>query len=334
MGKMLGIDLGTAYTRFCLEKEGVVLRAPSVVSIENKTKQVLAAGTEAKLMIGRTPSGISAIKPIRNSIVSNKTHAALMLGTFLEKKELVSAFRRPTILSAIPSGASATERETIEEALFEAGASAVLLTESPIAAAIGAGMKIANARGSMIVDIGAGSIEVAVISQGRVVISSSLQLAGEAMTDAVIQSVINNHSILIGEMTAEQIKVKLGTLSPADLGTAEISGKSTKMGGAARATVSSGELREALLPYAENIVKTIRAALEALQPELSADIFSYGILICGGGSLLPGLTEYIKDALGMNVTRAKAPLDCVCLGISRILAGGSEMRRFICSSAK
>ena len=245
MGKMLGIDLGTAYTRFCLDKDVVVLRAPSVVSIENKTKQVLAAGTEAKLMIGRTPSNISAIKPIRNGIVSNKTHTALMLGTFLERKELVSAFRRPTVLSSIPFGTTESERSTLEDALFEAGASTVLLTEAPIAAAIGAGMKIANARGSMIVDIGAGTIEVAVISQGRVVISSSLKLAGEAMTDAVIQNVIDNHSILIGEMSAEQLKVKLGTLSPTDVGTAEISGKSTKMGGAARAVVSAGELREA-----------------------------------------------------------------------------------------
>lgn len=334
MGKMLGIDLGTAYTRFCLEKEGVVLRTPSVVAIENKTKQVLAAGEEARLMIGRTPSNISAIKPIRGGIVSNIDHAALMLGTFLEKKELVSAFRRPTVLSAIPFGTNESERRAVEDALFEAGASTVLLTEAPIAAAIGAGMKVMSARGAMLVDIGAGTVEVAVISHGGIVISSALKLAGEAMTDAVIQCVMDNHSILIGEMTAEEIKTTLGTLSSADLGTAEIVGKSTKMGGAARATVSSGELREALLPYAENIVKTIRSALEAMPPELSSDISDYGILICGGGSLLPGLTDYIKNELGMNVTRAKSPKSCVCLGINRIIAGGSEMRRFICSRAK
>lgn len=334
MGKMLGIDLGTAYTRFCLGKEGVVLRAPSVVSMENKTKQVLAVGIEAKRMIGRTPANISAIKPIRGGIVSNIDHTALMLGAFLEKEELVSAFRRPTVLSAIPFGANESERRAIEDAIFEAGASSVLLTEAPLAAAIGAGMKVMSARGAMLVDIGAGTVEVAVISHGGIVISSSLKLAGEAMTDAVIRCVMDNHSLLIGEMTAEQIKVKLGTLSSVDRGSAEICGKSTKMGGAAKATVSSGELREALLPFANNIIKTIRGALEAMPPELSSDISDYGILVCGGGSLIPGLTEYIKNDLGMNVTRAKDPMDCVCLGINRILAGGSDMRRFICSRAK
>lgn len=334
MGKTIGIDLGTAYTRFCLGKEGVILRAPSVISIENKTKQVLAVGSEARRMIGRTPANISAIKPIRGGIVANIEHASLLVGTFLEQTELTSAFRRPTVLSAIPFGASESERRAIEDAIFEAGASTVLLTEAPLAAAIGAGMKVMSARGAMLVDIGAGTVEVAVISHGGIVISSALKTAGESMTDAVIRCVMDNHSVLIGEMTAESLKVKLGTLSPVDRGSIEICGKSTKMGGAAKAVVSSGELREALLPYGAHIVKTIRGALEAMPPELSSDISDYGILVCGGGSLLPGLTEYIKNDLGMNVARAKDPMDCVCLGINKILCGGSDMRRFICSRSK
>lgn len=334
MAKTIGIDLGTAYTRFCLGKEGIILRAHSVLSIENKNNQVLAAGAEARRMIGRTPANISAIKPIRGGIVSNVEHASLLIEAFMDQAELSSTFRRPTVLSAIPFGASESERRAVEDAIFEAGASTVLLTEAPLAAAIGAGMKVMSARGAMLVDIGAGTIEVAVISHGGIVISSALKTAGEAMTDAVIRSVIENHSVLIGEITAESLKVKLGTLSTADRGSIEVCGKSTRMGSAAKATVSSGELREALLPYAENIVKTIRSALEAMPPELSSDISDYGIMICGGGSLLPGLTEYIKNALGMNVARAKEPRDCVCLGINRILSGGSEMRRFICSRSK
>ena len=334
MAKMLGIDLGTAYTRFCLGNEGIVLRAPSVISIENRTQAVLAVGAEAKRMIGRTPANISAIKPIRGGTVANIEHASLLVGTFLEGSELTSTFRRPTILAGIPFGASESERRAVEDALFEAGASTVLLTEQPMAAAIGAGMKVMSARGGMLVDIGAGTIEVAVVSHGGIIISSSLKTAGESMTDAVIRAVIENHSVLIGEMTAEALKIKLGTLAPVDRGSAPISGKSTKMGGVAQATVSSGELREALMPYAETIIKTIRGALEAMPPELSSDISDYGILLCGGGSLLPGLADIIKNALGMNVTRAKDPMDCVCLGINRILSGGSEMRRFICERVK
>ena len=334
MAKMLGIDLGTAYTRFCLKNEGVILRAPSVISFENRTHEVLAVGVEAKRMIGRTPSNISAIKPIRGGVVANIEQVALMVGALLEENGMTSAFRRPTVLAGLPFGANESERRALEDALFEAGASAVLLAEQPMAAALGAGMKVMSARGGMLVDIGAGTIEVAVISHGGVIISSVLKTAGESMTDAVIRAVMENHSILIGEMTAESLKIKLGTLAPMDRGFAPISGKSTKMGGAAQATVASGELREALLPYAETIIKTIRSAMEAMPPELSSDIADYGILLCGGGSLLPGLAEYIKHALGMNVARAKSPMDCVSLGLAEILAGGNEMRRFICSSSK
>lgn len=334
MAKTLGIDLGTAFTRVCLPHEGIILRAPSVVSLENRSHAVLAAGAEAKRMIGRTPANISAIKPIRGGIVANIEHASLLVGTLLEQSELTSTFRRPNMISAIPFGASESERRAIEDALFEAGAATVMLVEAPMAAAIGAGMKVMSPRGGMLVDIGAGTIEVAVISHGGIIISSALKFAGESMTDAVIRCVMENHSVLIGEISAEQLKNKLGTLEDIDRGSAEISGKSTKMGGAARAEVSSGELREALMPFARHIVKTIRGALEAMPPELSSDISDYGILLCGGGSLLPGLTEHIKQELNMNVARAKTPMDAVCLGIHRIMTGGSEMRRFICSRSK
>lgn len=334
MAKTLGIDLGTAYTRFCVGHEGIVLRAPSVISMENRTHAVLAVGTEAKRMIGRTPANISAIKPIRGGIVANIRHASLLVGTFLEQSDLTSTFRRPTILAGIPFGASETERRAIEDALFEAGASTVLLCEEPMAAAIGAGMKVMSARGSMLVDIGAGTIEVAVISHGGVIISSSIKTAGEAMTDAVVRAVMENHSVLIGEMTAENLKIKLGTLAPVDRGSAVVYGKSTKMGSAAEATVSSGELREALMPFAATIANAVRGALEAMPPELSSDISDYGILLCGGGSLLPGLADVLKETLGMNVTRAKDPLDCVALGLGRILSGGSETKHFICSKSK
>ena len=334
MAKTLGIDLGTAFTRLCIANGGVVLRAPSVISIENRRQEVLAVGKDAKRMIGRTPSNISAIKPIRGGTVSNIDQTSLLVGAFLDSCDATGSLRRPNILASIPYGARESERRAIEDALFGAGASTVYLAEQPMAAAIGAGMKVMSAKGGMLVDVGAGTVEVAVISHGGIIISSTLKVAGEAMTDSVIRAVSANHSVLIGEMTAEQLKIKLGTVSPVDRGSLEICGKNTQTGGIAHATVSSGELREALTPYANAIVKAIRGALEAMPPELSSDISDYGLLLCGGGSLLPGLAEYIKTALDMNVTRAKETQDCVILGLHRILTGGSEMKRFICSKSK
>ena len=334
MAKTLGIDLGTAYTRFCVPNVGIVLREPSVISIENRKQEVLDVGKGAKRMIGRTPSNISAIKPIRNGTISNIEQTSLLVGAFLDGKEMASAFRRPNILASIPFGAKESERRAVEDALFGAGASTVYLAEQPMAAAIGAGMKVMSARGGMLVDIGAGTVEVAVISQGGIIISSSLKIAGDAMTDAIIRAVSANHSVLIGEVTAEKLKLKLGTLASADRGEMEVCGKNTKTGGIAQTVVASGELREALTPYANAIVKAIRGALEAMPPELSSDISDYGIVLCGGGSLLPGISDYIKNALSMNVTCAKAPQDCVILGLLRILSGGSEMKRFICSKSK
>lgn len=334
MAKTIGIDLGTAYTRVCTANEGIVLRAPSVISLENRTQAVLAVGAEARRMIGRTPANISAIKPIRAGTIANRDHASLLVGTFLEGSEMAATFRRPGVLAAIPYGASESERRAVEDVMFDAGASVVYLAEQPMAAAIGAGMRVMSARGGMLVDIGAGTIEVAVISQGGIIIFSDLKTAGESMTDAIIRCIIENHSVLVGEMTAEALKIKLGTLGPTDRGSAPICGKSTKMGGIAQATVSSGELREALRPYAAAVVRAIRSALEKMPPELSSDISEYGIVLCGGGSLLPGLAEYIRRALNMNVTHAKDPMDCVTLGLHRILAGGSEMKRFICSKSK
>lgn len=334
MAKTLGMDLGTAYTRFCVTGAGVILREPSVISIENRKQEVLAVGAEARRMIGRTPSNISAIKPIRSGTISNIDQTALMLGTFLEGEEMTSTFRRPSILAAIPFGAKESERRAVEDALFASGASTVYLAEQPMAAAIGAGMKVMSARGGMLVDIGAGTVEVAVISQGGIIISSTLKSAGEAMTDAVIRAVSANHSVLIGEMTAEKLKIKLGTLAPVDRGEVAVCGKNTQTGGIAKAVVESGELREALTPHAKAIVNTIRGVLESIPPELSSDVSDYGIVLCGGGARLPGIADYIKDALSMNVTCANAPQDCVIAGLSRILSGGSEMKRFICSKSK
>ncbi len=334
MAKMLGIDLGTSYTRICVKGSGIVLRSPSVIALENSSNAVLAAGMEAKHMIGRTPPSISAIKPIVGGTVTNIHNAALLVGALMDEVGLAATFRRPTVLAATPFGATESEKRALEDALFEAGASTVMLTDAPTAAALGAGMRIMSARGGMIVDIGAGTIEVAVLSHGGIIISSVLKTAGDAMTAAVIRNIIENHSVHIGEMSAETAKVKLGTLDITAHETLSVSGKSTKMGGAAKATVTSAELREALLPYAETVIKTIRSALEAVPPELSSDIASYGILLCGGGSLLPGLAEYIKDKLGMNVARAKAPQDCVCRGLMTIMEGGSQTKSFIRSVSK
>lgn len=335
MGRQIGIDLGTAYTRISEDGKGIVLCAPSVISLKGKPEKVIAVGNEARKMIGRTPADITAIRPIRESLVGNIGYTGLLLGALFDRISATSVFKRPNVISTVPCGSNETEKRAVEDAVFEAGGATVDLVEAPIAAALGAGMKISSQSGGLVVDCGAGSVEVAVISHGGIVVASSVKTAGESMNDAIIRYLIDTKSIHIGEMTAEAIKHKIGTLGAAtDRGSLNVSGKSTKYGGALTVSVSSAELREALLPCADIVVETITKALEATPPELSADISNYGILMSGGGSLLDGFPDYISDKLGMSVTRSKNPPNDVSNGLLQIIRSNGAMKRFIISSAR
>lgn len=335
MNLQMGLDIGTANTRICSRGEGILLRAPSVIAVTDKTHAILASGNEAKSMIGRTPHSVLALRPIKAGAVTDIEIASLMLGDMFNRLGATSVFRRPSVLLGIPCGTGENEKRALEDACFEAGASEVALAEKPIAAAFGAGLRVMSPSSGMLVDIGAGTTGVSLISHGGVVVYASSKRAGDAFTTAIIEYLASEHHILVGELTAEAVKHRIGSLAPkCDTRKLEITGKSTKMGGACRVYVSSAMLREALVPSAAIIVNTIKKALEETPSELSSDITSRGLLLTGGGSMLSGLPEFISASLGLRTTLSPHPLDDVCRGLSILIDGGSEMKRYITSRAR
>ncbi len=332
MNNQLGIDVGTANTRICAKGEGILMRAPSVIAVREQSHAILASGVEAKRMLGRTPHSVLAAKPIKAGAVSDIELASLMLGDFLNRLGASSLFRRPTVTACIPCGAGENAKRALEDACFEAGASAVALVEKPLAAALGAGIRVASAVGGVLVDIGAGTTSVSVLSHDGIVVSGVSKKAGDAFTEAIIEYLAKEQSILVGEGTAEAVKHRIGSLAEkCDERKLEITGKSTKMGGACRVYVSAAMLREALVPAAEVILNAIRKVLEETPPELSSDITRYGLLLSGGGAMLHGFPEYIAKKLGVRTTLSSHPLDDVCLGLAGILDGGAETARYIVS---
>ncbi len=320
MGKKIGIDLGTANTMIYVGGKGIVMRAPSVVAVEGQTKRVVAVGLEAKHMIGKTPGSIIAYRPLKDGVIADFEIASMMLHEFLHKVDAGSFFNRPSVIICMPYGVTEVEKLAIENAAFEAGAKAVALIEEPIAAAIGAGLKVAGARGSMIVDIGGGTTEVAVLSLGGIVVSHSLRVGGDDLDNAIIQYMKNRHDLLIGEATAETLKKKIGSIHPKfDRGTLQIYGRSLKTGQGESIVVKSKEIRRAMQDPVIEILETVKSALEDTPPELSADILDFGIMMTGGGSLLRGLPSLISEYTGVRVTVAKNPLESVCLGIGRVI---------------
>lgn len=332
MNNQLGIDVGTANTRICAKGEGILLRAPSVIAVRTQSHAILASGVEAKRMIGRTPYSVLAAKPVRGGAVSDIELASLMLGDFLNRLGASSLFRRPVVTACIPCGAGENAKRALEDACFEAGASSVALVEKPVAAALGAGIRVASAVGGVLVDVGAGTTSVSVFSHDGIVVSGVSKKAGDAFTEAILEYLAKEQSILVGEGTAEAIKHRIGSLAEnCDTRKLEITGKSTKMGGACRVYVSAAMLKEALLPTAEVILNAIRKVLEETPPELSADITRYGLLLSGGGAMLQGFPEYMAKRLGVRTMLSRHPLDDVCLGLSAILDGGAETARYIVS---
>lgn len=334
MNKQIGLDLGSAHTRICVRGEGAIKRTPSVVAVRTGTGEILALGSDAKQMIGRTPHSVSAIRPVRGGVVDDIEHAALLLGALFDRLGATSVFRRPVVTAAIPYGCTETEKRALEDAIFEAGASAVSLIDAPLAAAVGAGMRIAGTGGGMIVDVGAGRTEIAIVSHGGVIVSGSMPLAGDAFTEVLVRYLAEEQHILVGENTAEQIKHKIGSLDPKNDGASlPVSGKSTQMGGALTATVTGGMLREAFIPLVDRIATTIRKVMEETPPELAASLSDFGILMTGGGSLLSGLPEHIGEALGVRVARSRSPISDVATGILQLTESG-ELRRYVSSRAR
>lgn len=323
MTKDMGIDLGTANTLVYVKGKGIVLREPSVVAINNITKKPLAVGAEAKQMIGRTPGNIVAIRPLKDGVIADFDVTQTMLKKFIEKITNKSAFTSPRIIICFPSGVTEVEKRAIEEATKQAGARDVVLMEEPMAAAIGAGLPVDEPTGSMIVDIGGGTTEVAVVSLGGIVTSKSLRVAGDELDQAIISYIKREYNLMIGERTAEAIKVGVGSAFKVDSEeeekTMEIKGRDLITGLPKIVEINETQIREALKEPVASIVEAIKTTLEKTPPELSADIIDKGIMLAGGGALLKGLDELIYNETHMPVHIAESPLDCVALGAGKAL---------------
>ncbi len=320
--KDIGIDLGTANTLVYMKGKGIVMREPSVVAVDVRTDTVLAVGEQAKNMIGRTPGSIVAVRPLKDGVIADFDITATMLKHFIRQVAKSNSFGRPHIVVCIPSGVTEVERRAVEDAARQAGANNVELIEEPMAAAIGAGLPVGEPTGSMVVDIGGGTTEVAVISLGDIVASCSVRIGGDKFDEAIISYVKKHFNLLIGERTAEQIKINLGSAFPiAEIENSylDIKGRNLSSGLPKNVTITGSEVREALLEPIAVIVDAIRTTLEKTPPELSADIIDFGITLTGGGALLRGLDALISEQTGMPVNVADNPLDCVADGTGKRL---------------
>jgi rod shape-determining protein MreB len=315
----IGIDLGTANTLIYMKGKGIVLREPSVVAVDVKSDRVLAVGNGAKQMIGRTPGSIAAIRPLKDGVIADFDITASMLKEFI-RKVIGGSFSKPRIIICIPSGVTEVEKRAVDEAAYQAGAKDTYLIEEPMAAAIGAGLPVDEATGSMVVDIGGGTTEVAVLSLSGIVTSRSVRIAGDEFDEAIIAYVKKKYNLLIGERTAEGIKISIGSAYQyPEEGDIEIKGRNLLDGLPSNLRITAKEVREALADPVAQVVDAIRSTLERTPPELSADIIDRGIMLTGGGALLRGLDELIARETGIPVNIAEHPLDCVVEGTGRLL---------------
>jgi len=320
LSKDVGIDLGTANTLVYMKGKGIIMREPSVVAVDTKTDEVRCVGGEAKAVIGRTPGSIVAVRPLKDGVIADFDITANMLENFLKKACGNSMFSRPRVVICIPSGVTEVERRAVREATLKAGARQVSVIEEPMAAAIGAGLPISEPTGSMIVDIGGGTAEIAVISLGGIVASRSVRMAGDMFDQAIIAFIKRKYNLLIGERTAEQIKIEIGSAYPQDPETSmEIKGRNLVDGLPKDILIRSEEVRDAMNDCLLRIVEAIKDTLECTPPELSSDIIDRGIMLSGGGALLRGLDTLIQNETGIEVHIAESPLDCVALGAGAVL---------------
>ena len=330
MARQIGIDLGSANTLIYLKDNGIILSAPTVISIDKNTGKDLCFGTQAKKMLGKTPKHIKVSRPVREGVIADMDDATRLISRLLEKTELVSFFSRPDAYVCIPTKCTEVERRAVQTAIFEAGTRNVSLVREPLAAAIGAGLRVLSAKGCMIVDIGEGTTETAVISRGDIVVARSQKIAGSNLDRAIINYFHNNRRIEIGELTAERLKIKLGVAhAKINRGEAEVLGRNLSNGMVISATASSKEILYAIKPTLASIVHQIKQTLELTPPELMSDVLSNGIVLTGGGALLPGVADYIYSELKIKVVVAPKPLESVCIGIGKMLDSEGELNRIL-----
>ncbi len=318
--KDIGIDLGTANTLVYMRGKGIIIREPSVVAVDARSERVRCVGQEAKDVIGRTPGSIVAVRPLKDGVIADFDYTTSMLQEFIKKALNGAIFAKPRVIICIPSGVTAVERRAVKEAAESAGAKRVSIIEEPMAAAIGAGLPVAEPTGSMIVDIGGGTSEVAVISLGGIVTSRSVRVAGDEFDMAIINYIKKKYNLLIGERTAENVKIAIGSAFPSENdSTMDIKGRNLLTGLPENINITSTEIREALAEPLSHIIEAIKTTLERTPPELAADIIDQGITLAGGGALLKGLDRLINNETGMPVFIAENPLDCVAEGTGKVL---------------
>lgn len=321
-GQDIGIDLGTATVLVYIKGKGIVLREPSVVAIDKNTNKLLAVGEEARRMLGRTPGNIVAIRPLREGVISDYDITERMLKYFINKVTAGHFFKlsKPRIMVCVPSGVTEVEKRAVIDAAMQAGARKTYLIEEPIAAAIGAGIDIAKACGSMVVDIGGGTTDIAVISLGGTVVSNSIKVAGDKFDEAIVRYMRKKHNIMIGERTAEELKINIGTVYPrVQEVSMEIRGRNLVSGLPKTLTVTSSEMMDALEETVTSIVDAVHSVLERTPPELASDISDRGIVMTGGGGLLYGLDKLIQEKTGIDVVIAEDAVSCVALGTGKAL---------------
>ena len=314
----IGIDLGTASILVYIRGKGVVLKEPSVVAFDRDTNKIKAIGEDARLMLGRTPGNIVAVRPLRQGVISDYTVTEKMMKYFIQKALGKKSFRKPRIAVCVPSGVTEVEKKAVEDATYQAGAREVSIIEEPIAAAIGAGIDISKPCGNMIVDIGGGPSEIAVISLGGTVVSASIKIAGDDFDEAIVRYMRKKHNLLIGERTAEDLKIKIGSAyKRPEVDSVEVRGRNLVTGLPRTVKVTSEETEEALKEATSQIIDTIHSVLEKTPPELAADIADRGIVLTGGGSLLRGLEDLIYAKTGINTMTAEDPMTCVAIGTGK-----------------
>ncbi len=316
----IGIDLGTANTLIFMKGKGIIIREPSVVAVDTRTDTVKSVGQEAKDVIGRTPGSIVAVRPLKDGVIADFDVTTSMLQEFIRKAINKSMFARPRVIICIPSGVTEVERRAVKDAAVNAGAKKVCIIEEPMAAAIGAGLPIVEPTGSMVVDIGGGTSEVAVISLGGIVAAKTVRVGGDEFDSSIINYIKKKYNLLIGERTAENIKIAIGSAYPFEEElTMDIKGRNLLNGLPENISISSDEIREALAEPLAKVMEAIKITLEKTPPELAADIIDQGITLTGGGALLRGLDRLVMEETGMPVHIAENPLDCVAEGTGKVL---------------
>lgn len=330
----MGIDLGTASTLVYMKNEGIVLCEPSVVAIEAGTSNVLAVGEEAKRMLGRTPGNIIAIRPMRDGVIADFEITESMLRYFIKKVHNSRRLVRPRVVIAIPSGITEVEKRAVKDSALHAGAREVFMLEEPVAASIGVGLPIQEPSGNMIIDIGGGTTEMAVISLAGVVFSKSIRIGGDEMDEAIINYLKRTYNLMVGERTAEEIKIRIGSAYPMDEEMSmDVRGRDLVAGLPKMITVTSEEIREALAEPIAQIVEAVRITLERTPPELSADLIEKGLILAGGGALLRGVDKLIAEETGLPVHVADDPLTAVALGTGKVLSELRYLKRLTVASS-